>query len=263
MLLSSSHQELLTEYAFLVLTYQKLRGKTLGPTSARTGFSLENWEPDLTSDFTLLSLPHKLPPFFLCLDLITCVFRRHLKNLWKKTGIYTRSTATKIMCNKSDGEWRAILQMLPVLTAGMGKFQGSRMRRWWPWTWNSPGPNCQVSKCLRQSPTLPPSCKPLSIPTSSFLGQLGTLLPIPTHPTPTLSLILLVALPSPTSPTNQSSWHFSSTLYLTMTCCQWLTAALTPIASQEWRGRNQRTKSLIVEQVAMMIQTQLREMLFL
>ena len=81
MLLSSSHQELLTEYAFLALTYQKLRGNTLGPASACIDVSLKNWVPDLIFDFTLLFLPHKFPLFLLFLDLIICVFRRHLKNL--------------------------------------------------------------------------------------------------------------------------------------------------------------------------------------
>ena len=174
MLLSSSHQEPLTEYAFLVLTYQKLRGKTLGPASACTGFSLKNWGPNLTSDFTLLFLPHKFPPFLLCLDRITCVFRRHLKNLWKKTATYTRSTAIKIMCNKSDGEWRTILQMLPVLTARMGKFQGSRVRRWWPWTRNSPG---QIVRSANVSDNPRFSRPPAKLSPSPLHSSLGNWVP--------------------------------------------------------------------------------------
>ena len=64
-LLSSSHQELLTEHVFLVLTAQKLRGKTMGVASVRTGSHLRTGGLSLSLISPYFSFPTNfLPSFF-------------------------------------------------------------------------------------------------------------------------------------------------------------------------------------------------------
>lgn len=139
--------------------------------------------------------------------------------------------------------------MLPAVVAVMGKPRVSRMKRQCPWTRNSPGPTCQVSRCLSPPPSLPASWESSTRP--CFLGQLGALWAIPAHPSPICSSMIGCS-PCPAPPTKPKQLTVLQDLILDTDKLSIVDSSLNQdflswgwkhVNQVFWRGKKQKVKS--------------------